>query len=85
MIPRILVLSTEFSILSPIESGTVELKVEMTRYQVHVSKYICIHVYIFLYNQCSGMADSLRDKTLTLRKIYEYASELRNFLKLPIL
>ena len=41
-----------------------------------VSKYICIYTYIIQSMQWYGtINDSMTDETLTLRKIYGYASE----------
>ena len=40
---------------------------------IQVSKYICIHVQSMQWY--GTINDSMTDKTLTLRKIYEYASE----------
>ena len=40
-----------------------------------VSKYICIHNYTINAVVYGNINDSITDKTLTLREIYEYASE----------
>ena len=41
----------------------------------HISKYICIHIRIQSMQWDGTLNDSMTDKTLTLREIYEYASE----------
>ena len=58
-------------------------------YDIQVSKYMCVHIY----NQCSSIVLLVvcrykwqyTDNTLTLRKIYEHASELRKFSHFHIL
>ena len=45
--------------------------------------YICIHIQSMQWY--GTINDSMTDKTLTLRKVYEYASELRKCLHLLIL
>ena len=54
----------------------------------HDSKYIFIVIYnavSFNYLWYGTINDTYTDKTLTLRKIYEYASELRKFSHFHIL